>query len=79
MEELKKELAEVKALIEYQGKMIEEIYQNMDEASKKKAAIMPNIEAMMGIVSAHPAIKNNPAMMDMFRNLTSSMGGANGG
>jgi hypothetical protein len=58
--------------------MIEEIYQNMDEAAKKKADLMPNINMVMSMFGNHPAVKNNPAMADMFRNLTSGMGGKNG-
>jgi len=79
VDNLTKAVTEIKASIEYQSKMIEEIFQTMDEGKKQRTATMPNITAMMNMVGGHPALKNNPEMSAMLKNMVAGMGGANGG
>jgi len=77
--DIQTEIVEIKKSIEYQTKLIEEIYQMLDEGRKQKAQAMPNISAIMDTIGSHPAMKSNPAMTDMIRNMFAGIGGKNGG
>ena len=79
MEKCKAEMAEIKTLLEYQRKLIEEMYQTLNEIMAQKSKAMPNVEAMMGMISDNPFVKNNPAIQNMIRGMFPGAGGSNGG
>ena len=62
-------MAEIKSLIEYQGKLIEEMYHTLDALQKQKEKSMPDVAAIMNLIGANPFIKSNPHIQDMIKNL----------
>jgi flagellar motor component MotA len=81
MEVPKSEIATIKALLEYQGKLIEEMYQTLNEIQAKRARAMPalpDMTALLGLINSHPATKNSPVISEMIRMFSGMKGGENG-
>jgi len=74
MNKIEKSIAEIKEALDYQGKLIEHIYEILDAAQKSKADL-PSIKSIMDIIGSHPLIKNNPAMAGMIQSLFNGAGG----
>jgi hypothetical protein len=79
MEEMKRDIAKILAAVEYQGKLIEEIYQVLDENRKTKAQVLPNLSALMQMIESLPGLKNNPVLADMMRNMFAGLEGGRRG
>lgn len=76
---MEKDIAEIKKTLEYHGRLLETILENFDAGRKTREQAMPNIKAAIDMIGEHPAIKANPSMAGLIKNMLSGIaGGAHG-